>query len=100
MRIEVSRSGGFAGLVRTWSVDVDDTPDPQVFLILVEACPWDEPDPEPSGADRYVYQLQAGEHHAVLPEPAVEGPWRDLIDRVRQFSPRHGLGPTTPEPEL
>lgn len=95
MRVEVSRSGGFAGLRRTWVVQVEETPDPQAFLLLIEACPWDEPEPESSGADRFVYQVQAGERSATLPEPAVQGPWLELVDQVRHFSAGHGLGPVT-----
>jgi len=94
VRIEVSRSGGFAGITRTWVVQVEETPDPAAFLLLVEACPWDDPEPAPSGADRYVYELNAGEHTATLPEPAVQGPWRELVDQVRHFSAGHGLGGT------
>ena len=99
MKVEVSRSGGFAGMTRTWAVRVEETPDPQSFLLLVAACPWDDPESlvptaSPTQADRYVYDLQAGSQVASLPETAVQGPWRDLIDTVRKFSPGHGLGPS------
>ena len=91
MRVVVSRSGGIAGITRTWAVLVEQTPDPESLELLIEACPWDEPDPVDPQADRYVYQFQAGDRFAVLGEPAVQGPWRELVDRVRQFSTSHGM---------
>lgn len=82
MRIEVSRSGGFAGIARTWRVELDQAPDPKELQCLVDACPWDTPPAASSGADRYVFHLTAGVREATLPEPAVDGPWRELIDLV------------------
>lgn len=131
--IVVVRSGGFAGLRREWRVDAGDD-DADRWLLLVEACPWDddsgpapEPDaraedaPEPGGsepddaasptdpasarrgparaepapeprpyprpADRYVWIIRARTPERrlerELPEPAVTGPWRDLVEAVR-----------------
>ena len=60
MYVEVSRTGGFAGITRTWAVEVDNTPDPMSWIVLVEACPWDEPEPEPSGADRFIFGVRSG----------------------------------------
>ncbi|UYO96856.1 hypothetical protein OED01_14830 [Microbacterium sp. M28] len=131
MTIVVVRSGGFAGLRREWRVDAGDD-DADRWLLLVEACPWDdgsrpvsgpdtraedapeqdgsepggaasptaparrgaarpepapEPGPSPRPADRYVWIIRARTPEQrlerELPEPAVTGPWRDLVEAVR-----------------
>lgn len=48
MRITVTRSGGFAGMRRQWSVEPAG-PEEDRWRALVEACPWDRP--ETPGAD-------------------------------------------------
>ena len=143
--IVVVRSGGFAGLRREWRVDAGDD-DVDRWLVLVEACPWDEPEaasrredggsgdaaadsdtgqrgdagqgrdadprraperkgsapehprpeptpepgPSPRAADRYVWIIRARtpEHRreTELPEPALTGPWRELVDAVRSVN--------------
>ncbi|WBU38768.1 protealysin inhibitor emfourin [Homoserinibacter sp. YIM 151385] len=91
LRIEVARAGGVAGLTRRWAVD----PEPaerSAWASLVEACPWDAAPAESSGAarvvvDRFVWAIVARtttvEHRASVPEPELEGPWRELVERVR-----------------
>jgi hypothetical protein len=64
MMVTVQRSGGFAGLTRTWQVDVDQ-PDRFVWVISAETSPAKK---------------------AKLPEQQVTGPWRELVDRVREVS--------------
>ncbi|WP_431306304.1 protealysin inhibitor emfourin [Clavibacter michiganensis] len=87
----MSRTGGMAGMTRTWSVRVDDDDELPGWSALVDACPWDEaPVPTP-GADRFVYLVRAGDREARLGEAAVDGPWRRLVDRVRAAS-RENLG--------
>lgn len=85
----MSRTGGVAGMTRTWSVRVDDGADG--WHDLVDACPWDEPVVPAPGADRFVYLVRAGDREARLGEAAVDGPWRRLVDRVRDAS-RESLG--------
>jgi len=88
----VSRTGGVAGTTRTWSVRVDDGADELPgWSALVDACPWDEPAAPTPGADRFVYLVRAGDREARLGEAAVDGPWRRLVDRVRDAS-RENLG--------
>jgi hypothetical protein len=88
MKITVERSGGFAAITRVWSVQADTSNDRSVWQPIVEACPWDSvPDgtsPEASAQpDRFMYSIRAGEHEATLPERAVTGPWRVLVDRAK-----------------
>lgn len=96
MRVTVDRSGGFAGINRSWVVSAEQTTQPDTLHSLVEACPWPSGPqaqpiaPETNAADGFCYELRAGDHLATLPESAVEGPWRTLIDYVME----HNDGPT------
>lgn len=87
LAVLVVRTGGIAGIRRRWRVDP--TPDDeQRWLELIESCPWDEPEPEsPLGADRFTWLIQAStlhdERRRELPESALVGAWRDLVDAVR-----------------
>jgi hypothetical protein len=89
VEIAVSRTGGMAGMTRTWSVRVDDAASD--WTALVDDCPWDDPVVPTPGADRFVYLVRAGDREARLGEAAVDGPWRRLVDRVRDAS-RESLG--------
>ena len=88
--VTVTRTGGFAGLWRTWRAQPDTAEAPQ-WIALIDGCPWDAADPKrdiaPTGADRYVWHVDArcgdAEREAALADPEVQGPWRDLIDAVR-----------------
>ncbi|CAI3800848.1 protealysin inhibitor emfourin [Pseudarthrobacter sp. MM222] len=88
MKITVQRSGGIAGMKRTWSVLATPPEDKDLWQPLVEACPWDEASKtarEAAGnqADRFLYNIRAGQRRATLPERAVTGPWRELVDHAR-----------------
>jgi hypothetical protein len=84
VRIQVTRSGGVAGIRRGWSVE---SHEPEAWEPLVAACPWDA-EPESVGADRFVWRIVVAAplpaRTAELPEAAVHGPWRDLVERVRE----------------
>lgn len=90
--IAVVRTGGIAGISRRWRVEIaaSDSPDAEPWIALIERCPWSA-DPESSaGADRFVWSIRARtptEHlERELPDGAVAGPWRDLVDAVRAAS--------------
>jgi hypothetical protein len=91
--ITVSRTGGFAGLARTWTVSIsdDDAAEPH-WQSLVDACPWDEWDQRDEAAqpvrqpDRYVYLIVANTHRAEVTEQSLTGPWRNLLDQVKEAS--------------
>ena len=42
MRIEVCRTGGFAGVSRTWCVQLDRLDDPDELQRLIDDGEWDE----------------------------------------------------------
>ncbi|MBO3664668.1 protealysin inhibitor emfourin [Microbacterium stercoris] len=84
MRITVVRTGGFAGLRTSWTVHIEAQPDRREWRELVSSLPWDDTPPEGHGEpDRYVYRISCEPHEVVLGERALEGPWRVLVDRVR-----------------
>ena len=81
--VTVVRSGGFAGLSRTWAASgpVDE------WLPLVEACPWPSAPVDTQSRDRFVYLItvtaRRRKRTATVPEVALTGPWKELVDRVR-----------------
>ncbi|GGD70382.1 protealysin inhibitor emfourin [Microbacterium murale] len=104
--IIVIRTGGVAGIRRRWQVEPPREEAPR-WIELIDRCPWDAPDssessrsssgsplpsPSPSdspprGADRFVWSIQArtpaAQLERELPESALEGPWRQLVEAVR-----------------
>ncbi|HWV47933.1 MAG TPA: hypothetical protein VN035_00630, partial [Microbacterium sp.] len=52
--------------------------------------PTPEPGPSPRAADRYVWIIRARTPEqrleTELPEPALTGPWRELVDAVRSVN--------------
>ena len=83
MRIAVRRTGGFAGLTMRWAVDVTQPELGDIWMPLIESCPWEDAPDLANEPDRYMYSISAGERNATLPEREVTGPWRDLVDRTR-----------------
>ncbi|SDZ13505.1 protealysin inhibitor emfourin [Herbiconiux ginsengi] len=96
LRITVARSGGIAGIGPTWTVTASEESDVDSWLSLVESCPWDPPDaldtaPIGGGVDRFVYTIRVllptdEERDARVAEQSA-GPWRTLIDRVKNAAP-------------
>ncbi len=83
MKITVTRSGGIAGLTREWVVRVEEQGDPDSWLRLVEQLPWQERHRSAPQPDRYIYRIGVSRRRITLPEQDLTGPWRQLVDRVR-----------------
>lgn len=79
--VQVTRTGGFAGLSRHWQVEARSEDEAQAWWPLVEACPWDVT-PDDCRPDGFVYEVRANDRAATLPEQNVDGPWRALVDAV------------------
>jgi hypothetical protein len=112
LRITVTRSGGVAGLSPRWTVEAEEEPDVAEWLALVDSCPWeDDAAADDEAADRFVYTIrvlvqppgppgdqppategrpivEAEERGARIPEKKLDGPWRTLVDRVKDTSQR------------
>jgi hypothetical protein len=84
--ITVTRAGGVAGLRRTWSVTSEDD-DRVDWAVLVESCPWRSSAAPPAARDLFVWTIAARdprrERKAVVADPALTGPWRELVDQVK-----------------
>jgi hypothetical protein len=84
MKVSVTRSGGFAGLRRTWAVIVDEQPDRDAWDDLLGRVPWGEGTRSVPQPDRYVYEIRYSRRRVTLPEQQLTGVWKELVDRVRE----------------
>ena len=91
MEITVRRSGGFAGLTRTSTVQTEDldTPEAEQLHALVREADLPAVSSEPSGADRFQYDIHVRdadeEHCVVVHEGAMPDPVRRLVNRVQEL---------------
>jgi len=87
--IAVVRSGGIAGRRRQWQVEPDPADAPQ-WITMIERCPWDDDTHADTGADRFVWMIRvrtpSERRERELPDSALDGPWRALVDAVRAAS--------------
>jgi hypothetical protein len=84
-RVELTRSGGFAGLRRTAQLELD-ADEAEALAVALEAT---DDDPEPAaGADRFQYDLTLvrGEQRRSVRvrDGAVPDALRPVLDRLRQ----------------
>ena len=95
MEISVERSGGIAAITRKWTVRAETESAKNQWQPIVEACPWDAvpktvraaaAEAQSNQRDRFIYSIRAGQRRAALPEQAVTGPWRVLVDSTRAAS--------------
>ncbi|MET2012138.1 protealysin inhibitor emfourin [Microbacterium chocolatum] len=94
LEVEVTRSGGMAGIRRRWhTVAVDDARGR--WDALLARCPWEEQAPETAGADRFVWRIRAScpgeevpERTATLSESALVGPWLEVVRAVQDAAER------------
>lgn len=84
MDVIVSRSGGFAGMRRTWTVALDDQPDESAWERLIDELPWSSVQQLAPKPDRFVYEIRVSSHRVRLAEDQLDGPWRELVDRVKE----------------
>ncbi|GAA0997581.1 protealysin inhibitor emfourin [Subtercola frigoramans] len=124
LRVSIVRSGGFAGLNRTWTAEATSEADISAWSALLDQCSWRGADTPGAGAsvgpnagpsaspvpDRFSYRISVSvstnntastndtvstnntvsttntvqpERSAVLAESELNGPWRQLLDRVQ-----------------
>lgn len=83
MIITVIRSGGFAGISREWSVQVDEQPDEDQWRELIDRLPWENSADPAAEPDRYVYRVRCARREAIIPERRLEGPWREIVEKVQ-----------------
>jgi hypothetical protein len=86
VKVAVTRSGGFAGMVRRAEVDSADHPAVARLIDDVSLDDASKSDPLP---DQFVYDIQIGDDSAQVPEAGLHGPLRELVDHVMT----HGANP-------
>lgn len=79
MRVAVTRSGGFAGMVRRADIDSADHPAVAGLIDDVRLDEFPAPKGEP---DRFVYDIEIGDRSAQVGESDLKGPLRTLVDYV------------------
>jgi hypothetical protein len=80
VKVAVTRSGGFAGLVRRAEVDSADHP---AVADLINDVRLDEVPSEPKREpDRFVYEIKIGDRSAQIGESDLHGPLRELVHHV------------------
>ena len=81
MRLEIERSGGFGGLLLRGSFEVAQlSPRQRAALDAVfERSQHVSGPAEPSGPDRFLYQVKLGDQEALVPEPELPEPLRPLV---------------------
>ncbi|WP_329068379.1 protealysin inhibitor emfourin [Streptomyces sp. NBC_01429] len=83
MRIQVRRTGGFAGIERRSEVDTTDLPDAEVWRELAERAEADSQAAPPSGVpDGFSYRITIDEHTFHCADPRLTDAQRALISRV------------------
>ncbi len=89
MRIEVTRSGGFAGRTLRASVDTDEVPDGPDLAALAQDSGWRDgatpelPDPADSPArDAFLWVITVDSRSTVVVDTDLAGPIRDLVERT------------------
>jgi hypothetical protein len=100
----VVRTGGIAGMKRQWRVEVGDS-DTQTWLTLIDECPWDAASAGSGerGADRFIWRIVVERdddppREADLPDSRLDGPWRTLVDRVRENGAPPAAASPSPSP--
>ena len=89
MKITVQRSGGIAGMKRTWTVQPTPPEDTDRLAAADRGLPVGRRrhgsgrGASAGQPDRFLYSIRAGQHRATLPEQAVTGPWRDLVETAK-----------------
>ncbi|MFK3677034.1 protealysin inhibitor emfourin [Microbacterium sp. NPDC090218] len=87
--IAVARTGGIAGIRRQWRVEAEPD-DAGEWIELIDRCPWDQETDADAGADRFIWSIRARtpveRRERELPDSALDGPWRALVEAVRAAS--------------
>lgn len=83
MRIQVSRTGGFAGIARRGEVDTSGRPDAAEWETLAEAALAAGRDGPPTGVpDGFRYRITVGDRTVHCADPRLTEAQRTLIARI------------------
>ncbi|MBT2377510.1 metalloprotease [Streptomyces sp. CB00316] len=83
MRIQVTRTGGFAGISRHHEVDTEGRQDAAEWESLAEEVLATAPDAPPSGVpDGFRYRITVGDRTVYCADPDLTGAQRTLVSRI------------------
>ncbi|MEU3974996.1 protealysin inhibitor emfourin [Streptomyces bacillaris] len=83
MRIQVTRTGGFAGISRTQAIDTEGREDAAEWESLAAEVLATTPDEPPSGVpDGFRYAITVGDRTVYCADPDLTGAQRTLVSRV------------------
>ncbi|MBH0246077.1 MULTISPECIES: protealysin inhibitor emfourin [Streptomyces] len=83
MRIQVTRTGGFAGISRTQAIDTEGREDAAEWESLAAEVLATTPDTPPSGVpDGFRYAITVGDRTVYCADPDLTGAQRTLVSRV------------------
>ncbi|RPK65112.1 hypothetical protein EES43_08490 [Streptomyces sp. ADI96-02] len=83
MRIQVSRSGGFAGITRRQEVDTEGRADAAEWASLAEEVLGSAAEAPPSGVpDGFRYAITVDDRTVYCADPDLTGAQRTLVSRV------------------
>jgi hypothetical protein len=92
MRIDVTRRGGMAGVSLHAALDTDQltAADATRADAALRDLPWDRPQAEPAGADRFRYELVAVEGGRLRRVELNEGEIPDMLRPLLELLTDHG----------
>ncbi|MEW2068655.1 protealysin inhibitor emfourin [Streptomyces sp. NPDC007346] len=83
MRIQVTRTGGFAGISRHHELDTEGREDAAEWESLAEEVLASTPDASPSGVpDGFRYRITVGDRTVYCADPDLTGAQRTLVSRI------------------
>ncbi|MDN5807140.1 MAG: hypothetical protein L0I80_05740 [Brevibacterium sp.] len=86
----VERSGGIAGLLLVWDLDIDSSEHRESIGPKVAELPWQGESQARaaggSGADRYVYAIESRFGLVRFGEADMPGEWKNLVEQVREIT--------------
>ncbi|MCJ1713691.1 protealysin inhibitor emfourin [Curtobacterium sp. VKM Ac-2922] len=83
MQIVVRRTGGIAGMTRSWRIDTESCADPDAWSTLVDGLP-DEPPVRPQPVpDDFEWTITVARTTVRVPGSQLDGQWAALVERVR-----------------
>ncbi|WP_406097104.1 protealysin inhibitor emfourin [Streptomyces sp. NBC_01013] len=83
MRIQVSRTGGFAGIARHREIDTSGRADAHEWEALAESALTDGGDSPPPGVpDGFSYRITVGDRSVHCADPRLTDAQRALVSRV------------------
>lgn len=95
--VAVVRTGGVAGIRRRWRVEPP-RPEAEMWIAMIDRCPWDALPRTDPGADRYVWSIEVRmpkvQRERELADSELQGAWRELVDAVRNAD----AGGSIPDP--